>query len=206
MTTYRAIKAAGLASAAIAMLVPSISMAEVEQTTATQGTHNLVHRVSHSLAEAKSYTRSGNAGYKWGKSVEETTANSAWADNAPARSGYKWANAESDVKQTEQSYAGNSNFQWGSMSFSEQSVYKWGLRNFSDQSVYKWGLRSFSDQTVYKWGLRNFSDQTVYKWGLRSFSDQTVYKWGLRNFSDQTVYKWGLRNSSNQAVYKWGLR
>ena len=193
MKTYKAIKAAGLISAATALLVPSISVAEVEQTAATQGSHNLVHRVSHSLADAKSYTRTGNAGYKWGKTAEASTATAAWADNAPTRSGYKWANADSKDKQTEQTYAGSSDYQWGSMSFSEQSVYRWGLRSFSDQSVYRWGLRNFSDQTVYRWGLRNFSDQTVYRWGLRNFSNQTVYRWGLRNFSDQTVYRWGLR-------------
>ena len=66
MNTIKAIKTAGLTSVAIALLTPSISMAEVDQTSATQGSHNLVHRVSHSLADAKSYTRSGKAGYKWG--------------------------------------------------------------------------------------------------------------------------------------------
>ena len=193
MTTFKAIKSAGLTTAAIALLVPNISMAEVEQTNATQSSHNLVHRVSHSLADAKTYTRSGEAGYKWGKTAEAQPSHAAWTDNAPARSGYKWANAETNGEDQAPSYAGASNYQWGSMSFSEQSVYRWGLRSFSDQTVYRWGLRSFSDQTVYRWGLRSFSDQTVYRWGLRSFADQTVYRWGLRSYSDQSVYRWGLR-------------
>ena len=168
MKTYKAIKAAGLISAATALLVPSISVAEVEQTAATQGSHNLVHRVSHSLADAKSYTRSGNAGYKWGKTAEASTATAAWADNAPTRSGYKWANADSKDKQTEQTYAGSSDYQWGLRNFSEQTGYKWGLRNFSDQTGYKWGLNSYADQTGYKWGLNNFAEQTGYKWGLNN--------------------------------------
>ena len=167
MNTIKAIKTAGLTSVAIALLTPSISMAEVDQTSATQGSHNLVHRVSHSLADAKSYTRSGKAGYKWGKTAETTESNAAWADNTPARSGYKWGSTNSTAKAETQSYAGASNYQWGSMSFSEQSGYKWGLRNFSDQTGYKWGLRNFSDQTGYKWGLRNSADNTGYKWGLR---------------------------------------
>ena len=180
MNTLKAIRSAGLTSVAIVLLTPSISMAEVDQTSASQSNHNLVHRVSHSLADAKSYTRSGKAGYKWGSSTEATESNSSWADNTPARAGYKWGNTNSTSNEEAQSYAGNSNYQWGSMSFSEQSGYRWGLRSFSDQSGYRWGLRNFSDQSGYRWGLRNFSDQSGYRWGLRNFSDQSGYRWGLR--------------------------
>ncbi|MEH6585281.1 MAG: hypothetical protein V7720_01925, partial [Halioglobus sp.] len=153
MNTYKAIKLAGLTTVAVTLLVPSISMAEVDQT--AQSGQNLVHRVSHSLADAKSYTRSGNAGYKWGKSSQANESEAQWADNTPARSGYKWGNTSSEPKADSPSYAGTSNYQWGSMSFSEQSAYKWGLRSFADQSAYKWGLRSFADQSAYKWGLRS---------------------------------------------------
>ena len=192
MNTYKAVKSAGLMSIAVALLVPSISMAEADQASASSS-HNLVHRVSHSIADSKSYTRSGSAGYKWGKTAQPTESSAKWADNTPARSGYKWGNTASTAKSEAPAYAGASDYQWGSMSFSEQSVYRWGLRSFADQSVYRWGLRSFADQSVYRWGLRSFADQSVYRWGLRSFADQSVYRWGLRSYADQSVYRWGLR-------------
>ena len=179
MNTLKAVKAAGLASIATALLIPSISMAEVNQTGAEQSSQNLVHRVSHSLADAKSYTRSGNAGYKWGKSAQTNESNSQWAENEPTRSGYKWSNSSSTPKTETQTYAGTSGYQWGSMSFSEQSAYRWGLRSFADQSAYRWGLRSFADQSAYRWGLRSFADQSAYRWGLRSFADQSAYRLSL---------------------------
>ncbi|MEP5567063.1 MAG: hypothetical protein ABJN62_04450 [Halioglobus sp.] len=140
MNTYKAIKSSGLISIAVALLLPSISMAEAGQTNASQN-QNLVHRVSHSIADSESYTRSGSAGYKWGKTAQPTESNAKWADNTPARSGYKWGNTASTEKADAPAYAGTSDYQWGSMSFSEQSAYKWGLRSFADQSAYKWGLR-----------------------------------------------------------------
>ena len=88
MNTYKAIKSAGLTSIAIALLTPSLSLAEADQNGATE-THNLVHRVSHSIADSKAYTRSGSAGYKWGKKVEPTKSNAQWAKNTPARSGLR---------------------------------------------------------------------------------------------------------------------
>ena len=148
MDTYKAIKSAGLTSIAIALLTPSLSLAEPDQNGATE-THNLVHRVSHSIADSKAYTRSGSAGYKWGKKVEPTKSNAQWAKSTPARSGYKWGNTATAAETEAQTYAGSSDYQWGSMSFSEQSAYRWGLRSFAEQSAYRWGLRSFADQSVH---------------------------------------------------------
>jgi hypothetical protein len=142
MNTLKAIKIAGLSSIAAVLMTPSLSIAETTQSNATAGTggHSLVHRVSHSLADSKAYTRSGNAGYKWGKSVQPADSQESWTENSTARSGYKWGKT-SEAKAESQSYAGASSYQWGSMSFSEQSAYRWGMRSFSDQSAYRWGMR-----------------------------------------------------------------
>ncbi len=138
MTTYSAAKLATLGGLTLALLSPNLTLAGSEQTASAEGSQNLVHRVSHSLADAKSYTRSGNAGYKWGKTTQPATATSEWADNTPAQAGYKWGKA--DTQPEVETYADNAGYQWGSMSFSEQSAYNWGLRYFADQSAYSWGL------------------------------------------------------------------
>ena len=192
MKTLTKIGIAGLGSIAATLMTPAISMAETGQATAEKSTngHSLVHRVSHSLASAESYSKSGTSGYKWGKKTEQAETSQKWADNTTTRGGYKWGT--SAAQDSSQSLA-ESSYEWGTMSFSEQSAYKWGIRNFSDQTAYKWGIRNFSDQTAYKWGIRNFSNQSAYKWGIRNFAGQAAYKWGIRNFSDQAAYKWGIR-------------
>ncbi|MFV8818327.1 hypothetical protein [Haliea sp. E17] len=182
MTTKSALKIASIGTLAAVLLTPLSSLAEVnsQSTGATQSSHSLVHRVSHTLANDRTYAASGNSGYKWAKGTQATETSATWATKANAQAGYKWNNAVAAEQNNEQGYASNANYQWGSMSFSEQSAYKWGLRNFSEQSAYKWGLRNFPEQSAYKWGLRSFSEQSAYKWGLRGFSQQSAYKWGLR--------------------------
>ena len=169
MNSLKTIKIASISALTAALLAPAISMAEVSETNAEAGNggHSLVHRVSHSIADSKAYTRSAASGYKWGKGAEQTESSSGWAESTPARSGYKWGNSTTSAKPDAQSYAGASSYQWGSMSFSEQAAYKWGVRSFADQSAYKWGVRSFADQSAYKWGVRSFADQSAYKWGVR---------------------------------------
>ena len=161
------IKIASLFGAAAMLMTPALSVAEVAQTTTGETGHSIVHRVSHSLAESKSYTRSTDAGYKWGKTEQRAESSSEWTTTESARGGYKWGQANEAAKPAANSYADTSTYEWGTRSFSEQSAYKWGMRSFSDQSAYKWGMRSFSDQSAYKWGMRSFSGQSAYKWGMR---------------------------------------
>jgi len=180
MTTIKSLSYAGIGSIALAMLTPSVSFAEAGQAAAANAnTGNQVHRVSHSLAGASTYTGS-TSGYKWGNKPPMTnTADTQWTDST-TRSGYKWGNSSSDSKPESQSYAGASSYQWGTMGVSDQSGYRWGVRNYSDQAGYRWGVRNNSDQTGYRWGVRNDSDQTGYRWGVRNNSDQTGYRWGVR--------------------------
>ncbi len=170
MNTKSAMKLASLSVLTVGLLTSFNSFAETntQEAGAAGASHALVHRVSHSLASDRTYSQSGNAGYKWAKNTNAASDTTAWAHANASQAGYKWASAESrSAASSDQGYAAAANYQWGSMNFSEQAAYKWGLRSFSDQSAYKWGLRSFSDQTAYKWGLRSFADQSAYKWGLR---------------------------------------
>jgi hypothetical protein len=152
-TIIKALSYAGVSSLTLALLSPAISHAETGQAAAT-GSHSLVHRVSHSLADATSYTGSPNAGYKWGKERQPSSAEVQWAEESQARGGYKWGQSEGQMDADAPTYAGTASYEWATMSFPEQAAYKWGLRSYADQTAYKWGLRSYADQTAYKWGLR----------------------------------------------------
>ena len=141
MTTIKSLSYAGIGSIALAMLTPSMSFADTGQTAAanTASTGSQVHRVSHSLAGASTYTGS-TSGYKWGKSAPQSdSVSTKWADST-SRSGYKWGNSTSDSRAESRSYAGASSYQWGTMGFSGQSGYRWGMNSFSDQSGYRWGM------------------------------------------------------------------
>jgi hypothetical protein len=192
MKTLTKIGIAGLGSIAATLMTPAISMAETGQATAEKSTngHSLVHRVSHSLASAESYSKSGTSGYKWGKKTEQAETSQKWADNTTTRGGYKWGT--SAAQDSSQSLA-ESSYEWGTMSFSEQSGYRWGMKNFSDQSGYRWGMKTFADQSGYRWGMKTFADQSGYRWGMKTFADQSGYRWGMKTFADQSGYRWGMK-------------
>ena len=151
MNTIKSLTYGGIA---LAMLIPSMSFAEVGQVAAnTTNTGNQVHRVSHTLAGASEYT-SGTSGYKWGKSAPQSDSSSTkWAEST-TRNGYKWGNSAGDSKPATRSYAGAPSYQWGVMGVSGQSGYRWGIRNNSEQTGYRWGIRNNSEQTGYRWGIR----------------------------------------------------
>ena len=142
MNTLKLLSYAGIGSIALAVLAPTLSFAETDQVSAENSTnaHSLVHRVSHSLADAGAYT-SGTSGYKWGKKTQQSnSANTQWAQSS-SRGGYKWGSAAPTSTPESQSYAGEPSYQWGAMSFSDQSGNRWGMRSFSEQSGNRWGMR-----------------------------------------------------------------
>ena len=126
MNTIKTLGYASVSTIAMALMAPSMSIADVSQ--ASQGeAGNLVHRVSHSLAGNESYTTSGPSGYKWGRKAEQSESKAAWTESTAARSGYKWG--DSSVSEPEaQSFAGNSSYKWGVRSFAEQSGYTLGCQ------------------------------------------------------------------------------
>ena len=194
MGTIKAIKVAGLSSVAAILMTPALSLAEVTQGDVTIGTggHSLVHRVSHSLAGDKTYTRGTTAGYKWDQKSQRTESSAEWSENSAPRSGYKWGDSAT-TKPTEQSYAGTSSYQWGSMSYADQSAFRWGVRSYADQSAFRWGVRSYADQSAFRWGVRSDSDQSAFRWGVRSYADQSAFRWGVRSYADQNAFRWGVR-------------
>ena len=128
----------GAVSIAIALLTPSISFADTNQTNASSGTssHSLVHRVSHSLADSESYTTSGQSGYKWGHKAERTDSRASWAESTPTRTGYKWRDTTATGHES-QAFAGTASYDWGVRSYAEQAGYRWGVRNFANQAGYQ---------------------------------------------------------------------
>jgi hypothetical protein len=164
MKTMKSLGYSGIGGIALAVISSSVYASGADQNAA--GAHNLVHRVSHSLADSQTYSRTSNSGYKWGKKAEPAQTSSTWAETTTQRSGYKWGNSDASHSNAP-SYAGSASYEVETMGASEQTAYKWGLRSFAEQSAYKWGLRNASDQAAYKWGLRSFAEQSAYKWGLR---------------------------------------
>ena len=177
MKTMKSLGHSGLGCMALAVISSSVYASGADQNTV--GAHNLVHRVSHSLADSQTYSRTSNSGYKWGKTAEPAKTSSSWAEATTQRSGYKWGTSDASQSNAP-SYAGSASYEVETMGASEQTGYRWGLRNYADQTGYRWGLRNYADQTGYRWGLRNYADQTGYRWGLRNYADQTGYRWGLR--------------------------
>jgi len=146
----------GLVAGCIAAIFSATTTAESlegQKRSYSANFHNQVHRVSHALANAADYQRSGVSGYKWGNKLPPSQSDVNWLKSTDTASGYKWGKG--------------SNLNNSSSTYAENLEYKWGLRSFSDQAGYKWGLRGFSDQAGYKWGLRSSANQTGYKWGLR---------------------------------------
>ncbi len=76
MKTIKMIGFAGIAGAALALFVPSLTPEAAQaRNTTEQSSVSLVHRVSHSLAADSKYT-SERAGNPWGRSnVSEQAAN-----------------------------------------------------------------------------------------------------------------------------------
>jgi hypothetical protein len=142
----------GASALALGLITPNVAMAESGDSASANG-HSIVHRVTHSLANADSYSNS-SGGYKWGRKTESNAdTSSKWADSTPARGGYKWGNSPA-AKSGAHSYAGTTSYRWNSMGFVEQSRYKWGVRNYAEQARYKWGVRNYAEQARYKWGVR----------------------------------------------------
>jgi hypothetical protein len=153
MNNSKALKYAGISSITLALLSPSLSLADASQSNGAIG-HSFVHRVSHSLADANAYTGGSNSGYKWGKKAGQTDTNARGANGASDRGSYRWGNSTPVENSDARNYAGATSYQWGTMSFPEQSGYKWGIRSYADQSGYKWGIRSYAEQSAYKSGTR----------------------------------------------------
>ena len=140
MHTSKALKYAGIGSITLALASLSLSLADASLSNGTSG-HSLVHKVSHSLADANVYNGGSNAGYKWGKKLHQTDSNVRWANDASERRSYRWGNSGAAKSSDARSYAGASSYQRGAVGFPEQSGYKWGASNYADQAGYRWGSR-----------------------------------------------------------------
>ena len=138
MKTLKKIGYVGLASAALLALTPSLTVAATPQEgpASSEGSNNLVHRVSHTLASAEQYTGSASSGYKWGKQAPAAESKAIWAGSREAKSGYKWGNSsvanESVISSANADYAKQTRSKWR-RDFTEQSRSKW-RRDFSEQA------------------------------------------------------------------------
>jgi len=159
MKTIKMIGYAGIASAALALMVPSMNITESAQarTAVEESSAAVVHRVSHTLAADTKYTASfSSSGYKWGQKIEPVKSDVVWtgAENAQ-KSGYKWGKSSAAVNLS------------ASSSYAEQAGNPWGRRDFSEQAGNPWGRRDFSEQAGNPWGRRDFSEQAGNPWGRR---------------------------------------
>ncbi len=135
MKTIKMIGYAGIASAALVLLVPSMTITESAQarTTSENGSVSVVHRVSHTLAADTKYTAE-QAGNRWGHSnVSEQSANRWGRSNVSEQSANRW----------------------GRSNVSEQSANRWGRSNVSEQSANRWGRSNVSEQSANRWGRSN---------------------------------------------------
>ncbi len=202
MNTIKTLGFTGAAVIAVALLAPYLSVAEIgpAATQADAVASSTVHRVSHSLAGAESYTSNGPSGYKWGRKVEQAapgTASTNWSTATAPRSGYKWGSSSASGSEA-QTYAGTTTYSWGAQGYAKEAGYKWGIKNnsrYAEQAGYKWGIKNnsrYAEQAGYKWGIKNNS----------RYAEQAGYKWGIKNnsrYAEQAGYKWGIKNNSRYA-------
>jgi hypothetical protein len=184
MKSIKMIGYAGIASAALALLVPSMNITESAQarSASEESSASVVHRVSHSLAADTKYTASVSSGYKWGLNIKPVETDRGWVAGAEeVQSGYKWGKSSANVTLS------------SSSSYTEQALNPWGRRDFSEQALNPWGRRDFSEQALNPWGRRDFSEQALNPWGRRDFSEQALNPWGRRDFSEQALNPWGRR-------------
>ena len=155
MNTIRTLGFTGAGLVAAVLLAPYISVAEMSPAASSGdvGSGSVVHRVSHSLAGAESYSSGGPSGYKWGRKVEQTPSSADWSASTTTRGGYKWGNSSASEPNT-RNYAGTASYTWGVQGYADQTGYRWGLKNYADQTGYRWGLKNYADQTGYRWGLK----------------------------------------------------
>ncbi len=165
MKTIKKMGVTGITSAALVLLAPSTSLAEgLQGQSAESG--NLVHRVSHALANTQQYTGKVVSGNKWGSPSTSHQSRTMWADSPEPQSGYKWGQSKSGIHQSANAgVAKQTGKRWGRGSFSEQSGKRWGRGSFSEQSGKRWGRGSFSEQSGKRWGRGSFSEQTGNRWG-----------------------------------------
>jgi hypothetical protein len=92
MKTIKMIGYAGLASAALALLVPTMSITESAQArnTSEESSASVVHRVSHTLAADTKYTAE-QAGNRWGRTNVSEQAGNRWGrTNVSEQAGNRW--------------------------------------------------------------------------------------------------------------------
>ncbi len=131
MKTIKMIGYAGLASAALALLLPSMTITESAQArnTTEASSVSLVHRVSHTLAADTKYNVAVMpSGYKWGQKAQTVNSELVWTGSGDSQSGYKWGKP-SPIRLS------------ASSNFSEQAANPWGRRDFSEQAANPWGRR-----------------------------------------------------------------
>jgi hypothetical protein len=118
MKTIKMIGYAGIASAALALLVPTMSITESAQARNTiEESSSVVHRVSHALAADTQYTAE-QTGNPWGRT------------NVSEQAGNRWGRTNVSEQ------AGN---RWGRTNVSEQAGNRWGRTNVSEQAGNRWG-------------------------------------------------------------------
>ena len=158
----------GAASVALALLAPSLSVADTVQATDHSG--NLVHRVSHALAADARYTAPVSySGNKWAEKAVSNDSKVIWADSDEPNSGYKWGKSNDSVNlnQTVDNTAEQAGNRWGRRDVSEQAGNRWGRRDVSEQAGNRWGRRDVSEQAGNRWGRRDVSEQAGNRWGRR---------------------------------------
>ncbi len=198
MKAIKTIGYAGVVSAALVLLAPSMTITESAQarTTGQENSTSLVHRVSHTLAADTQYTAPLSSGYKWGQRIQPVKSEVVWAGSEKPQSGYKWgkSSAAANVSQS------------ASSNFSEQAANPWGRKDFSEQAANPWGRKDFSEQAANPWGRKDFSEQAANPWGRKDFSEQAANPWGRKDFSEQAANPWGRKDFSEQAANPWGRK
>jgi hypothetical protein len=153
MKTLKKMGYAGAATLAMTLLTPATTMADSAQNQTAQNSSNVVHRVSHTLANTQEYSATARAGAKWGKEAPEAAKKAAWAGSTSqeVRSGYKWEQDSSP----------------------EQSRNRW-RRDHVEQSRNRW-RRDHVEQSRNRW-RRDHVEQSRNRW-RRDHVEQSRNRW-----------------------------
>ena len=180
MKTMKKVGYAGIAGLALALLNPSLSMAEssFERSGSLEG--STVHRVSHSLAGGESYTvTSMPSGNRWGKEAVTTIHDSSWATESSRQGGNRWG-SNTDAKQgrTERSeLATQTGNRWRRSDIAEQAGNRWRRSDSAEQAGNRWRRSDIAEQAGNRWRRSDIAEQAGNRWRRSDFAEQSGNRW-----------------------------
>ncbi len=178
MKTMKKVGYASIAGLALALLTPSLSMADSAFDRSGSSEGSTVHRISHDLAMNESYTLTSASGNRWGKEAVPTLRDSSWATEARAQGGNRWSHTPSETSQASSSdFAKKSGNRWRRSDNAEQAGNRWRRSDIAEQAGNRWRRSDIAEQAGNRWRRSDIAEQAGNRWRRSDFAEQAGNRW-----------------------------